>query len=272
MKRNFLARLRVNGAYYLVGALFFLLVIPIYQSLVLTPLGYSLALNATSSQHFKLYLNWISQHSLQFLMYRAMFVLAFALLLTLPFTLFRIIVAQEIMGQQERAAQEEQEDEEQVEADGMPSHAWRGKGFAVIAAWAGLFGLIVSLVGTLAGTLYLFIVSNGFTASMSAPQHFTTFFAIFSLASNTVGAGLLALATLFFGAMIARSGRNLWPGIWVAFGYVALVVAMLLSGSAVAVASAPTTGQAALTSPAIILFAIWVFWLGIMLIRLKPET
>jgi len=272
MKRNFLARLRVNGAYYLVGALFFLLVIPLYQSLVLTSSGYSLALAATGAGHFNIYLNWIGQHSLQFLVYRAMFVLAFAFLLTLPFTLFRIIVAQEIMGEQERVAQEEQEDEEQIEADGMPAHAWRGKGFAVIAAWAGLFGLIVSLVGTFAGTLYLFIVSNGFTMSMSVPQHFTTFFAIFSLASNTAGTGLLALATLFFGAMIARSGRNLWPGIWVAFGYVALVVAMLLSGSSVAVASAPTAGQAILTSPAVILLALWVFWLGVMLVRLKPET
>ena len=57
-----------------------------------------------------------------------------------------------------------------------------------------------------------------------------------------------------------------------AFGYLALAVAALLSGSAVAVASFPTQGQAVLTSPAILLFALWLLWLGIMLVRLKPEA
>jgi len=64
---------------------------------------------------------------------------------------------------------------------------------------------------------------------------------------------------------------KLWPGIWVAFGYTALAVATLLSVSAVAIVSAPIEGKAALTTPAILLFALWALWLGIMLVRLKPE-
>ncbi len=72
--------------------------------------------------------------------------------------------------------------------------------------------------------------------------------------------------------MIARGGRNLWPGIWVAFGYGAIAVTALLSGSAVGVASAPGAGQAPLTTPAIFLLGLWTGWLGSMLLRLKPEA
>jgi hypothetical protein len=286
MKRNLLSRLRSNGLYYLIGALLLLLGIPLYQSLFLAPLGYSSALMATSTGHFSAYLTWISNHSIQFIIYRILLVAAFASLLTLPFSLFRIIVAQEIMGQQERAEEEqageeadgeevtadEPEDEEQSATEAMPPYAWRGKGFAVIAAWAGLFGLIAYILGTVASTLYLVIVSSGFTPNTPVPSAFSTFSSIFSIITNTVGVGLLALATLFFGAIIARSGRNLWPDVWIAFGYAALAVAALLSGSAVAVTTAPTAGQATLTAPAVLLFSLWVLWLGFMLMRLKPEA
>lgn len=264
MKRNLLSRLRTNGILYLFGALLLLVGIPLYQVLILTPLGLGIALNATEAGFFAPYLNWIGNHSSQFLLYRVLLVLAYALLLTLPFSLFRIIVAQEIISQQG--------EKEQESLDGMPPDAWRGKGFAVIAAWGGLFGLIAYIMGTLGSTSYLLFVSNGFTMRTPIPGSFTTLVSIFSILSNTVGVGLLALSTLFFGAIIARGGLNLWPGIWVALGYVALAVAALLSGSAVAVVSAPATGQAALTAPATILFALWVLWLGVMLVRLRPEA
>ena len=106
--------------------------------------------------------------------------------------------------------------------------------------------------------------------SIAVPGSFTILYSIFSLISNTLGIGLLALSTLFFGALIARRGHNLWPTVWILFGYMALAVAALLSGSAVAVAGAPST-QAVLTTPAFLLFGLWVLWLGIMLVRLKPE-
>src|SRR5579885_2763513 len=266
MRRNLLTRLRTNGIFYLLGALLLLLVIPLYQLLVLTPLSYSLALNATEAGNFTPYLSWIASHIIPFLLYRLLLVITYAVLLTLPFSLFRIIIAQELMDQRER------EEQEGAEADATLAEAWRGKGFVVIAAWAGLFGLIVYILGTLGSTIYLLFVSNGFTPSTPVPGSFTTVASIFSIISNTVGTGLIALSTLFFGAFIARRGLQLWPGIWVAFAYVALAVAALLSGAAVEVAGAPVTGQAALVAPATIVFALWVFWLGFMLVRLKPEA
>jgi hypothetical protein len=152
----------------------------------------------------------------------------------------------------------------------MPADAWRGKGFAVLAAWSGLLSLIFYVLGTLAGTIYLMVIGSTFSASTGLPANFSTLTSTFNIIPNTLGGGLLALASLFFGALIARSGRKLWPGIWVAFGYMALAVAALLSGSAVAVASAPES-QAAFTTPATLLFALWALWFGIMLVRLKPE-
>jgi len=225
----------------------------------------------------------------------------------MPFSLFRIIVAQELMAQQEEGElapleDEESEDEEsngnQADADdtengaevdedegdeddegesievatnGMPPYPWRGKGFAVIAAWSGVTGVFAYVLGTLVSTLFLLIVSQNLATQGNIPAFITIFLSIFSITTNTVGIGLLALTALFFGAIIARRGTRLWPGEWIGFGYVALAVSALLSGSAVGVASAPTSGQTALTSPAILLFALWMGWLGLMLVRLRPE-
>ncbi len=292
MKRSFLSRLRSNGMSYLFGALLLLAGIPAYQTFVLAPLGYTNALAATSGGNIAAYLAWIGGHNLPFLLYRVLLMLAFILLLSLPFSLFRVIVAQEIMGQEEREAEElaeaddendveeeeegdsEEEDEEieeEGEEEGMPPYAWRGKGFAVIAAWSGLVGLVVYIVGTIASTLYLITISSGITSNNTLSESNILFLSIFAVVTNTVGIGFLTLSTLFFGAVIARSGSKLWPTEWVIFGYIALAVAALFSGSAVSVASAPMSGQAPLTAPAILLFGVWVLWLGVMLVRLKPE-
>jgi hypothetical protein len=273
MKHDLLSRLRLSGWYYLLGALILLLGVPFYQLLVLNPLDYNAILSNQGNSHFAVYLTWISNHTLQYMIYRCLLIAAFVLLLTLPFNLFRIIVAQEIVDQQERADEERDQDDEddqdeteQTGEDGMPPYAWRGKGFAVIAAWAGLSGLVAYILGAVIGTLYVLVVSK----NTPVPDSFTILYNIFSITSNTLGIGLLALSTLFFGALIARRGRNLWPMVWILFGYMALAVAALLSGSAVAVAGAPGE-QATLTTPAFLLFGLWVVWLGIMLVRLKPE-
>jgi hypothetical protein len=275
MKRTFLSKLHRNGAYYLVGSLLLLLGVPLFQAQVLIPQGYSDAQAASQSGHFTTYLMWVGSHTGQFVVYRMLLTIAFAFLFSLPFTLFRIIVAQEILepeGEAEDSQQEveEEEKEEKSEAEragALPTDAWRGKGYAVIAAWSGLFGIILYALGTLTGTIYIV----GITSGLLTPDGFPTLTSAFNIITNTVGGGLLALACLFFGAVILRRGLNLWPGIWVAFGFLALALAVLFSGSAVTTASTPTGGQAGLTTVAILGFAIWVLWFGVMLVRLKPE-
>ena len=287
MKRSFLARLRSNGISYLCAGLLLLAGIPAYQAFVLAPLGYNNALAVTSTGNSTAYLAWIGGHQFPFLLYRVLLLFAFVLILSLPFSLFRVIIAQELMGQEEREAEElaeddeddiedeteadEDDEQETGEAEGMPPYAWRGKGFAVIGAWSGLLGLICYIVGTLGSTLYLVTISNGVALGAALSSGNIFLISIFAVLTNTVGVGLLALSTLFFGAIIARSGSKLWPVAWVIFGYIALGVAALFSGSAVSVASAPASGQAPLTAPAILLFGVWVLWLSVMLVRLKPE-
>lgn len=286
MKRSILARLRTNGLYYLGSALLILLAAPFYQIVVLGPTGFGTALSATGSGRYTAYLVWIGKHITEFILYRTILVIAFALLLSFPFALYRIIVAQEIMGQQELAdedeetAEDEDEDEERVEdqtedetgeGDGMPEYAWRGKGFAVLAAWLSLIGLSIYVLSEVASTFYFISAGNPY-ATGGALGDLATFSTIFTISINTVGTGLLGLGVLFFGAMIVRTGRNLWPDIWVNFGYVALFIAALLCISAIGVISAPGSAQSTLTTVATLLFALWILWLGVMLVRLKPEA
>src|SRR5438876_3491388 len=276
MKRTFLSKLQRNGLYCTIGALLLLVGIPLYQFLILIPSGYSNAL-ATQS----LPLRWINTHSLLFLGYRALLFAGFAFMISMPFSLFRIIVAQEILGREaeeqaeddkKQVAQDEAKDQsDSDQQDGMPAFAWRGKGFAVLAAWAGLFGLLFFALGTLASTLYLVVSAASLPSLATNLENAAPLTGFFAVITFTVGGGLLALSCLFFGAVIARSGLKLWPGIWVAFAYVALALAALFSASAVEVAFAPGAGQTLLTTPAILLFAVWVLWFGIMLVRLRPE-
>lgn len=277
MKRSFLAKLQRTALANLVGALLLLIVVPALQLLVLGPQGYTSALATPQAS-----LLWIQGHTPLFLLYRLSLLLGFALLLGLPFALFRIIVAQEIVGRTEIEVEDDIEKEtqgaedadkddskaEQEHENGMPPFAWRGKGFAVIAAWTGLLGLLLLTGGTLASTIYLW---SSASAQMSLPDNFASVSSLLAVVTYAIGGGLLALALLFFGIVIARSGRKLWPDSWVAFGYIALAIGAIACGSAVQVALSPTGGQAFLTTPTILLSAAWSLWFSIMLLRLKPE-
>ena len=288
MKRSFLARLQRSALFGLPGSFLLLLVVPVLQLLVLGPQGYGAALATPQASLF-----WIQGHTFLFLLYRLALLLGFALLLGIPFALFRIIIAQEIIGRAEIEAEEgsdetdsENEDEDEGEeakdeadeqeanddeGDAMPPFAWRGKGFAVIAAWAGLLGLLLAAGGTLASTIYLWSSASFASAQAPVPGNFASVSSIFAVLTYTIGSGLLALSCLFFGFTIARSGRKLWPDSWVAFGYAGLAIGAVASGSAVQVALAPLSGQATLTTFAILLFAAWLLWLSFMIVRLKSE-
>lgn len=293
MQQTFLSKLRTNGVYYLVSSLLLALGVPLYQVAILIPQGYSSALAATSSGHFATYLSWISQHTGSFLLYRLLLVVAFACLWSLPFTLFRIIVAQEILGREDEVeeydedASDEEEaydeaevydeegevaEEQEVESDILPADAWRGKGFAVLAAWTGITGIVVFALATLASTIYLTVASRSITsAATTLPASFPTLSGLFTILTYTVGGGLLGLSCLLFGVVIARAGLKLWPGIWIAFGYAAILLTAFLVSSAVGVATVSNESQSIFTTPAILLFALWTLWFGLMLVRLKPE-
>ena len=130
MKRSLLARLRTNGFLYLLSAALLALGIPLYQALVLEPAGLSRVLHTNDANTFSgqvqgtisLYLVWIHEHNGLFLGYRILLMLAFALILTLPFSLYRIIVAQEIIGQQEHTANDTAEEDSEADTQSEKSH------------------------------------------------------------------------------------------------------------------------------------------------------
>jgi hypothetical protein len=282
MKRSFLARLQRSARLSLVGSLLLLLVVPSLQLFVLGSQGYGAALAMPQTSLF-----WIQGHTALFLLYRVALLLGFALLLGMPFALFRVIIAQEIveraeLEREERAGNGAEEEEESdarkrsegalaEESNGMPAFAWRGKGFAVIAAWAGLVGLSLATGGTLFSTIYLWSSASIASAQAPVPGNFASVTSLFALLTYAFGGGLLAFACIFFGFVIARSGRRLWPDSWVAFGYAGLGIGAIASGGAVQVALAPLSGQATLTTFALLLFAAWVLWFSLMLVGLKPE-
>lgn len=289
MKRSFLARLQRRAVASLVGALLLLIIVPLLQILVLGPQGYTTALATPQAN-----LAWIQGHTALFLLYRLALLLGFALLVTMPFALFRIIIAQEIVGRAELAAEEgttasegekdaeeKQEDKEDTEAagtersegeeNGLPPFAWRGKGFAVIAAWTGFLGLLLLVIGIFITSIYLWSSGSIVSAQAPLPGNYASVTSLFAVLTYTVGGGLLALTCLFFGIVIARSGRRLWPDSWVAFGYIGLGIGAIASGSAVQVALAPAAAQGSLTTPTILLFALWSLWFSIMVVRLKAE-
>lgn len=287
MKKTLLARLQRNGRYFITGALLLLLGVPVYQYLLLIPQGYSNAQAAIAQNAFLPYLYWIANHVALFLGSRLLLVLAFLVLVSLPFTLFRVIIAQELIGSEdaneqaqddnannqdkEDGGQDENADDEEVQV-AAPAEAWRGKGYAVIAAWTGMAGIAFFLLGTLASAIYFAVVASSLNPHSSLPGSFLLITAILTIIANTAGDGLIGLSCFFFGIVIARRGTRLWPGIWIAFGYAALPVAALLIIAALSVASAPTQAQGALATLSVLLFALWVLWLGVMLASLKAET
>lgn len=289
MKKTFLARLQRNGRFYIAGALLLLIGVPLYQYLLLLPQGYNSAQNAVAQHTFLPYLYWIANHVAIFLGSRLLLVLAFLALISLPFTLFRVIIAQELIGNEDVGAHVQNEKEQGGDTDNhneeddnqdenadkqatAPTEAWRGKGYAVLAAWTGISGIILFLLGTLASAIYFAVVASALTPRSPLPGNFLLITGILAIIANTVGDGLIGLSCFFFGVVIARRGTRLWPGIWIAFGYAALPVAALLIIAAISVASAPTQAQGALATISVLLFALWVLWLGIMLASLKAEA
>jgi hypothetical protein len=318
MKRSLLARLRTNGVLYLISAVLLGPGIPLYWALALEPAGFNSAL---SGQAQGTYLVWIHGHNGLFLGYRIVLLLAFALIWTLPFSLYRIIVAQEILGQQEDTENNNTDDntEEDIEDndvgentrtdntndnsekdnthdnpekdteedkiernaeetastpatdDGMPAFAWRGKGFVVLAAWSGTAGLLLYVLGTVVSTFYLTIASAYVTPGKEVSDSVILLSGTFTIITNTIGIGLLGLGILFFGAMISRTGTNLWPGMWVALGYAAILVGALLCIGAIAAGTDAGGNQSLLNTAGTFLFALWTFWLGLLLTRLQPE-
>lgn len=257
MKQTLLARLRNNGWGYLVGAILLVVVIPLYQAFFLQPPPEAIGTSETAQ---RLYLVWLGSHSLLFIGSQVLFLIAMLLFFNMPFTLFRIVIAQELL------TPVDGEDEAPFN---LPAEPWKGRGILVLAAWAGILAFVAILLGIIGRAIYFPIVTQGFTFTSPIPGHLSGTNAFFSWLIETAGYGLLALSFLFFGFTIARQGSRLWPLVWQILAYAAMLVALCLAVSAVS--NAFHAGNNIFITFATFALGLWHAFLAILLLLLRAE-
>jgi hypothetical protein len=237
------AKLKLQGIYSLLAGLVLLVGVPLYQAAVLGPAGYRAPSDAafTHADYGPL-LGWISNHSSAFIFFRVLELFIFLLVLRLPLALNR---------------------------------ALRGYG-RTLARWmliGGLGGLAI-FAAMLALSTISFVnaaasysqASPSSSAARDIASSFSGLYGVEALAQNTLGGALLAIFLLCASLLIARSGKL--QGWLVYFG---LLAAALMAGLAVLFAISPPDAQTQLTTPALAAFALWLVWLGILLIRRAPR-
>jgi hypothetical protein len=232
------ARLKVQGAYSLLAGIILLLGVPLYQAAVLAPTGYqALAANAFSQGAYGPLLLWIGSHSQEFAIFRLLEFGAFLFMLRVPLALSRVL-----------------------RSYGRTLARW-----VLIAGTTGvtLFGTMIAL-----STFTFLNAANNYSQSATPAarsdllQNFQGFYGIEALAQNTLGGLLLAAFLLCASLLIARTGKL--PALFVYFG---LLAAALMAGLALLYAFSPPSAQTQLATPALASFAVWLIWLGILLLQ-----
>ena len=231
------ARLKLQGIYGLLAGLVLLIVIPVYQMTVLGPAGYQApAATAFNQGNYGPLLAWISNHGSVFIIYRFLEIIAFLLAIRLPLALYR---------------------------------ALRTYG-GTLARWlvvGGIGGLGVFAAMIAVGTVSFARAAADYSqtgstqAAKDIATSFNTLYFVEGLAQNTLGGALIATFLVCASLLIARSGKL--SGLLVFFG---LLVAALMAALAVLFAVSAPAAQM-LPTPAILSFAVWLIWLGILLIQ-----
>jgi hypothetical protein len=233
-----IARLKVQGGYSLLAGLILLLGIPLYQAAALSPTGYqTLAATAFTQGAYGPLLLWISAHSQAFAIFRLLEFGAFLVILRVPLALARVL-----------------------HHYGSTLARW------VLSAGttgATIFGAMIALsTFTFINSASAYSQSATPAARSDALQSFQGFYGIEALAQNTLGGALLAAFLLCVSLLMARTGKL--PALFVYFG---LLAAALMAGLALLYAVSPLSAQTQLTTPALAAFAVWLIWLGILLLQ-----
>jgi hypothetical protein len=233
------ARLKLQGFYSLLAGAILLLGVPLYQAIVLGPAGYLGPANAAfiHGQYASLLL-WISNHSSNFIVFRLLEIIPFLLAVRLPLALYR---------------------------------ALRGRG-QTLARWMlvgglgglGLFAVMIALstITFVNAAASYSQASPGSASAQNIVNSFNGFYSIEALGQNTLGGFLVAIFLLCTSLLIARSGKL--SNLLVYFG---LLAAALMAALALLFAVSPPDAQTQLNTPALASFAVWLIWLGILVIQ-----
>jgi hypothetical protein len=232
------ARIKLQGIYSLLAGFFLLLGVPIYQITFLGPEGYQAPANVAFSQgNYGPLLAWISTHGSAFVIYRFLELIAFLLAIRLPLAL--------------RLA---------LRGYGSTLTRW------MVVAGVGGLGLFVAMIAASTVSFVNAAAQYGGQPPASATANdivttFTTIYFVEGLGQNTLGGALIASFLVCASLLIARSGK--FSGLLVFFG---LLVAALMAALAFLFAVSAPSAQS-LPTPAILSFAVWLTWLGILLVQ-----
>ncbi len=232
------ARVKLQGTYSLLAGFILLLGVPIYQIAFLGPAGYQAPANTAFSQgNYGPLLAWISTHGSAFVIYRFLELIAFLLAIRLPLAL--------------RLA---------LRGYGRTLTRW------MVGTGIGGLGIFAAMIAVSTFSFVNAAAQYGGQAPASAAANtiltnFNTVYFVEGVGQNTVGGALIAIFLVCASLLIARSGK--FTGLLVYFGL--LVAALMAALALLFTVSAPSAQS--LPTPAILSFAVWLIWLGILLVQ-----
>ncbi len=232
-----LAGMRARGAMALLAGALLLLGLPLYQAVVLAPLGYLAVAASAARQHFAPYLLWFGAHAGPDIGYRALELAIFALAALQPGPLRRVLWP--------------------VEARGGQVARWLGVTGCLLFAAVLAFGLV-------ALPSFAHAYATAGAGRVATERGYATVVAVETVLAKVIAAGLIAIWLALMSVRGLASGRM--PA-W--FAYLGLATASLLGTSAVfnlggLLFSTPATDTYALS-----FFALWLVLLGVLLLRIQ---
>lgn len=241
-----LARTRLRGGYAILAGILLLLGVPLFQSLVLVPIGYVTAINAiVAHQDFGPLLSWAAAHPGESRLFRVVEVVPFLLAMGLPGPLSSILWAEASTG----------------------SHlaAWLGRiGFALfaLALFIGMF--------TSAASATSYVHAQSESVRQAIALDYAGHYALETLLSRILGGICLTVFLVLVSLRMVRVRRfPLW------FGVIGVLCAALQATTAVFFAFGPTHATTPTAGLAFIALALWLLVVGVFLVRtraLPPDS
>lgn len=234
-----LARLRLRASYALLAGLILLLVLPIYQSALLVPMGYGDAVRALSVQHDATrLLAWISAHQTADQGALLLQIIAFLLVAPLPTSLRRVL--------------------------------WEGDGHGRLMLVAGTAGFLLQALGVLVSLLTVLTLAGAYAVAPSVADramlvaNYTTSLACARVVGQIAGGFALALFLALVNARIL-----LTRGLPRLVGVLGMAAAALMAGTALFYVPRPAVAEVATSTFAALALAMWLVAAGICLLRVR---
>ena len=241
-----LARTRLRGGYAILAGILLLLGVPLFQSLVLVPIGYVTAINAiVAHQDFGPLLSWAAAHPGESRLFRVVEVVPFLLAMGLPGPLSSILWAEA--------------------STGRHLAAWLGRiGFALfaLALFIGMF--------TSAASATSYVHAQSESVRQAIALDYAGHYALETLLSRILGGICLTVFLVLVSLRMVRVRRfPLW------FGVIGVLCAALQATTAVFFAFGPTHATTPTAGLAFIALALWLLVAGVFLVRtraLPPDS